>query len=153
MAVLISNMQEEVPFDGDLEALVEKVALEVLRSEGRGDGVEVSVLLTGDDYIRELNRDYRGMDRATDVLSFSQHEGEQMPDPGGEDLLGDVVISLQTARRQGEEFGHGLHREVSYLTAHGILHLLGYDHEDEEGRAVMREKEEAVLSALGMGKE
>ncbi|MCL6611356.1 MAG: rRNA maturation RNase YbeY [Peptococcaceae bacterium] len=151
MAVLISSLQEEDQLDPELESLVERAALAVLDMEGCREGAEVSVLLTGDDYIRELNRQYRGVDAPTDVLSFAQHEGEQMPDPGGEDILGDVVISLQAAARQGEEYGHGLRRELAYLTAHGILHLLGYDHRDEESRAVMREKEEAALARLGLG--
>ncbi|MCL6478605.1 MAG: rRNA maturation RNase YbeY [Peptococcaceae bacterium] len=150
MAVLISNLQEEVPLGGDLEGLVEKAALAVLAREGYPDSAEVSILLTDDRYIRELNKKYRGIDRPTDVLSFAQHEGHPMPDEGEEDILGDVVISMQAARRQGEEYGHGLRREVAYLTAHGVLHLLGYDHRDEESRAVMREKEEAAMAALGL---
>lgn len=150
MSVLISNLQEEVPFDGDLEALVERVVRAVLEQEGCRDGSEVSLLFTDDSYIRELNRNYRGIDSPTDVLSFALNEGEPMPDEGEEDLLGDVVISLQAALRQGEEYGHGIKREVAYLTAHGVLHLLGYDHQDEESRAVMREKEEAALAALGL---
>ncbi|MFZ5633567.1 MAG: rRNA maturation RNase YbeY [Bacillota bacterium] len=152
MAVLISNLQEEVTLGGDLESLVEKAALAVLAREGCPDSAEVSVLLTDDRYIRELNKKYRGIDRPTDVLSFAQHEGDPMPDEGEEDILGDVVISMPAARRQGEEYGHGLRREVAYLTAHGVLHLLGYDHQDEESRAVMREKEEAALAVLGLGK-
>ncbi|MFZ5648668.1 MAG: rRNA maturation RNase YbeY [Bacillota bacterium] len=152
MAVLISNLQEEVPFDGDLEELVEKVVLTVLEQEGYRDGAEVSLVITDDEYIKELNGKYRGIDSPTDVLSFAQHEGEPMPDTGEEDLLGDVVISLPAAVRQGEEYGHGLRRELAYLAAHGVLHLLGYDHCDPEDTAVMREKEEAALKALGIGK-
>lgn len=150
MSVLISNLQEEVPLDGDLEALVERVVRSVLEQEGCREGAEVSLVFTDDSYIRELNRNYRGVDSPTDVLSFALDEGEPMPDAGEEDLLGDVVISLQAALRQGEEYGHGIRREVAYLTAHGVLHLLGYDHQDEESRAVMREKEEAALAALGL---
>lgn len=152
MAVLISNLQEEMPFEGDLEELVEKVALAVLKQEGYPEEAEVSVVITGDDHIKELNGQYRGIDSPTDVLSFAQHEGEPMPDSGGEDLLGDVVISLPAAVRQGEEYGHGLRRELAYLTAHGVLHLLGYDHCDSESTAVMREKEEAALKLLDLGK-
>lgn len=150
MSVLISNLQEEVPLDGDLEALVERVVRSVLEQEGCREGAEVSLVFTDDSYIRVLNRNYRGVDSPTDVLSFALDEGEPMPDAGEEDLLGDVVISLQAALRQGEEYGHGIRREVAYLTAHGVLHLLGYDHQDEESRTVMREKEEAALAALGL---
>lgn len=153
MAVLISSLQEEIPLEADLEALVEKVALAVLEREGYPENAEVSVLFTDDGYIRGLNSQYRGVDSATDVLSFALHEGDPMPEAEGEDLLGDVVISLQAAIRQGEEYGHGLKRELAYLTAHGVLHLLGYDHEDAEGRSVMREKEEAALQAVGLGRD
>ncbi|MFZ5645440.1 MAG: rRNA maturation RNase YbeY [Bacillota bacterium] len=152
MEVIISNLQEEVPFDQSHEKLVETVALSVMQREGCGEGAEVSLVLTGDDYIWELNRKYRGIDSSTDVLSFAQHEGDPMPDSGEEDLLGDVVISLPAAVRQGEEYGHGFNRELAYLTAHGVLHLLGYDHMDEESRAVMREKEEAALATVDLGK-
>ncbi len=152
MAVLINNLQEEVPLEPGLESLVEKVVLAVLDQEGCREETEVSVVFTDDDYIRRLNRQYRGVDSPTDVLSFAQHEGEPMPDTGGEDLLGDVVISLQAADRQAREYGHGLRREVAYLAAHGVLHLLGYDHQDEGGRAAMRAKEEAALARLGLGR-
>ncbi|MHB8917102.1 MAG: rRNA maturation RNase YbeY [Desulfocucumaceae bacterium] len=152
MAVLISSQPEEALLDGELEALIQKVVLAVLDQEGYRESAEVSVLLTDDRYIRDLNRDYRGKDLVTDVLSFAQHEGDAMPDSGEEDILGDVVISLQAARRQGEEYGHGFLREVAYLAAHGALHLLGYDHQDGEKRAVMRKKEEAALDSIGLGK-
>ncbi|KJS02436.1 MAG: endoribonuclease YbeY [Peptococcaceae bacterium BRH_c4a] len=151
MAVIISNLPEEVPLDHELEVLVEKVALAVLNAEGYQKGAEVSLVFTDDEYIRELNLQYRGMDNPTDVLSFAQHEGEPMVDAGEEDLLGDVVISLQAALRQGEEYGHGMKRELAYLTAHGLLHLLGYDHDDPDGQSAMREKEEAALALIGMG--
>jgi len=150
MAVLIDNLQDEVQLEAGLEELVEKVVLAVLGQEGRPEGAEVSVVFTDDAYIRELNSQYRGLDCPTDVLSFAQLEGDPMPGPAEEDLLGDVVISLPTALRQGEEYGHGLRREVAYLTAHGVLHLLGYDHQDEAGRALMRQKEEAALARLGL---
>jgi probable rRNA maturation factor len=156
MGVIVSSLLEEVPQEAanynDIMGLVEKVVLTVLTSEGYGEEAEVSVVFTGDSHIRELNMRYRGQDSPTDVLSFALNEGDPMPDPGEEDLLGDVVISLEAAVRQGKEYGHGLRREVAYLAAHGVLHLLGYDHHDEEGRAVMREKEEAALAALGIGK-
>jgi len=151
MAVIVSNLLEEAPLDPELEVLVEKVALAVLNAEGYPEGAEVSLVFTDDEYIKELNLQYRGIDSPTDVLSFAQHEGEPMVDAGEEDLLGDVVISLQAAMRQGEEYGHGMKRELAYLTAHGVLHLLGYDHDDPDGQSVMREKEEAALALLGMG--
>lgn len=115
---------------------------------------EVGVVFADDAYIRELNRDYRGIDAATDVLSFALDEGEEPAVQGGpeETLLGDIVISLETAARQAEEFGHSLEREVAYLTVHGMLHLVGYDHEQEEDKAAMRRQEEHVLAAVGIGR-
>jgi probable rRNA maturation factor len=90
------------------------------------DGSELSILLTGDDEIHQLNQIYRERDRPTDVLSFSQREGEF---PGPEAVLGDVVISIETAGRQAAERGHSLRAEILELLAHGLLHLLGFDHE------------------------
>lgn len=113
---------------------------------------EVSVVLADDPYIRELNRDYRGKDQATDVLSFALNEGDE-PDiiDGPEELLlGDIIISLETAERQAGDFGHTLERELAYLTVHGMLHLLGFDHEDELERQTMRLEEEKVLVALNI---
>lgn len=111
---------------------------------------EVSILITDDAGIRKLNKSYRGKDTSTDVLSFPQWEdGLAEDDPGSVDLLGDIVISLETARRQALDFGHPVEREVAYLAVHGTLHLLGYDHEDEADKAEMRLAEEDVLKALG----
>ena len=90
------------------------------------DSSELSILLTGDDEIHQLNQIYRQRDRPTDVLSFSQREGEF---PGPEAVLGDVVISIETAERQAAERGHSLRAEILELLAHGLLHLLGFDHE------------------------
>jgi probable rRNA maturation factor len=122
---------------------------------------EVSVVLADDDYIRQLNRQYRGKDAPTDVLSFAMNEhcaGDHEPDIAEapvdiEILLGDIIISLETTARQAEEFGHSLERELAYLAIHGMLHLLGYDHEDEKERLEMRKEEEYVLSLLGITRE
>lgn len=116
---------------------------------------EVGVVFADDAYIRELNRDYRGIDAATDVLSFALDEGEEPAVLGGpeETLLGDIVISLETAERQAEEFGHSLEREVAYLAVHGMLHLVGYDHEEETAKDAMRREEERILGALGIGRD
>jgi probable rRNA maturation factor len=113
---------------------------------------EVSAILVDDDYIHELNYQYRGKDTSTDVLSFALNEGDEPEIINGpeENLLGDIVISLETASRQAEEFGHSLERELAYLSVHGMLHLLGYDHEEETDRAVMRKEEEHVLGLLGI---
>jgi probable rRNA maturation factor len=108
-----------------------------------GDDAELSVLLCDDAFIQELNRQYRGLDRPTDVLSFAQE-----PVPGGPDVLGDIVISVETARRQAREQRHSLAREVEWLLCHGMLHLLGYDDETEEGLEQMRRyQHETLVSA------
>lgn len=148
--MLVSNLQEKVPVDEQLHELVVRVAEEVLAVEGIEPAAEVSLVFVDDDYIQQLNRQYRGVDRPTDVLSFALEEGEPVPAGGGERVLGDVVISLPAARRQGEEYGHGFAREVAFLTAHGVLHLLGHDHQEEEARLRMRAREEEVLARLGL---
>lgn len=111
---------------------------------------EVSLTFVEDEEIRELNRDYRGVDRVTDVLSFPQYEDLQQIPQEGEIPLGDVVICTQQAMRQAEEFGHSLQREMVYLFIHSVCHLLGYDHMEETDKAEMRAKEEAVMSAVNL---
>lgn len=112
---------------------------------GQGDA-ELSLVLCDDAFIHPLNRDYRGKDRPTDVLSFPQREGDHadIDDP----LLGDVVISVETAARQAIEHGHSLDRELAVLLVHGILHLLGYDHIDDDEAEVMETEERRVLATL-----
>lgn len=112
---------------------------------------EVSVLLTDNASIHDYNRQYRGVDRPTDVLSFSQREGEGA-DPH-DPLLGDLVISVERAQEQATEFGHTVAREVGFLAVHGVLHLLGWDHlEPDEERAMMAKTEE-ILAPLGLTRE
>jgi probable rRNA maturation factor len=152
MSVLVSNLQEEIAIDEELTELITDVAEAILKSEGYGEEAEVSVVFVDDEYIQSLNSEYRGIDHPTDVLSFAMLEGQALPGQEEELILGDVVISLQTARRQAYEYGHSFHREVAYLTAHGILHLLGYDHQDAESRAEMRHKEEAILNSLNINR-
>ncbi|MFQ6041086.1 MAG: rRNA maturation RNase YbeY [Candidatus Poribacteria bacterium] len=108
--------------------------------------LEVSVLLTDDEEIQRLNRQYRGIDRATDVLAFAMREG--MDSELNPYLLGDIVISVQTAQRQAVDAGHGLDMELALLAVHGTLHLLGYDHEIESEATTMRNKEEMILRLL-----
>lgn len=153
MALEIRNDQERIEADEKLMELLEKVASRTLERLGMDDAPVVSLTLTDDAGIKELNRDWRGVDAPTDVLSFAMEEGEDdgFSTPEGEPrLLGDVVISLERAAAQAEEYGHSFEREASYLLVHGILHLAGYDHEDEAGRAEMRSLEEEVLEGLGI---
>lgn len=111
---------------------------------------EVSILFVDDDEIQVLNRDYRGKNKPTDVLSFSQIEGyknSELQSPNSELILGDVVISLETAKRQAKERGHYFSKEVFILLTHGILHLLGYDHEgDRKKAAEMRRMEKKIIN-------
>lgn len=150
MAVAISNLQDAVAVDESLLALIQAAAERVLILEGRPLGdVEVSVALVDDPYIRDLNREYRGVDAPTDVLSFPMNEED--PDAGDDEpylLLGDVVVSLPTAVRQAEEYGTNLHQETARLVVHGTLHLLGYDHQQDEDAVRMQAREAEVLAAL-----
>ena len=139
--------------------LVKRAARTALAAEGVEQDCAVSVMLTDDAGIREVNRETRGIDAPTDVLSFPLNElaeGAFDPEQCEYDyetdrlLLGDMVLDLERCARQGEEFGHGFARELSYLTIHSVLHLLGYDHLDEGPRKRrMREREKSILALLG----
>ncbi|OQB49154.1 MAG: Endoribonuclease YbeY [Firmicutes bacterium ADurb.Bin153] len=135
---------------GATTSLVEDAVGRCIRAYAPEGTYEVSVLITDDEGIRKLNLRYRGKDTSTDVLSFPMCEDdEEDEDPEILNLLGDIVISLETAGRQAEEYGHPIEREVAYLSVHGALHLLGYDHEEESDKAEMRLAEEDVLSGMG----
>jgi probable rRNA maturation factor len=124
------------------------VAAHTLALEHVHRPAELSVVLTDDATIQQLNKAYRATDGPTDVLSFSQAEGEAFAVPDGETPhLGDVIISVDTARSQAGEFGLPLQDEIAHLLVHGILHLLGYDHEDADDESVMRAHEDAILGA------
>lgn len=114
--------------------------------------VYVSLLFTGNDEIQVINREYRDKDQPTDVISFAYHETEDF-DIGPYDTLGDIVISLERVVEQAKEYNHSPKRELFYVLTHGILHLLGYDHIEEEERKEMREKEEEILGSFGYTRE
>lgn len=127
----------------------------VLGKEGIDEeGAEVSVSFVTPEEIQELNRDYRNVDRVTDVLSFPQYDSVddmiEMQEETGVAELGDVVICMERAKEQAEDFGHPLEREVIYLFVHSILHLLGYDHMEEEDKREMRAREDEVMTELGI---
>lgn len=111
---------------------------------------EISVTFVEGEEIRHLNREYRGVDKVTDVLSFPQFDDLNEIPPVGEICLGDVVICRDRAVEQAEEFGHSFEREIIYLFTHSILHLLGYDHMEEEEKKGMRQREEEVMEHLGL---
>jgi len=148
MPVLISNLQEEVEIEDNVAEFLTGAVLNALKVSGHSEAAEVSLVFVDDDYIQELNQQYRGMDGPTDVLSFAMLEGE--PVAGGEKdvILGDVVISVQAVDRQAKEYGQSFLREAAYLAIHGVLHLLGYDHQEEDKRKIMRLKEEEIISSL-----
>jgi probable rRNA maturation factor len=110
----------------------------------------LSLSLVGDERIRELNREHRGKDKPTDVLSFPLYEAGEIPHPHTERLLGDVVISVETARRQAAEYDAPLQNEVYRLLIHGLLHVMGHDHEEPDERAVMEAEERRLAGAIGM---
>ena len=154
MEIWISNEQEKLAVTPEQEEMVRQVVARTLKLAGSdlGEDVSVSIIFVDDEMIQQLNREHRRIDRPTDVLSFSQLEGEEMGVlPEGEPLpLGDIVISLERCREQAEEYGHSFERELGFLTAHGMLHLLGFDHQTPEDEAVMMAKTEEVLGELGL---
>lgn len=122
-----------------------------LKNEGIDPNrIEVSVSFVDEEEIHELNREYRGVDSITDVLSFPQYEKLEYFPSSGEICIGDVVICPEQAILQADDFGHSDEREVLYLFVHSMLHLLGYDHMADDEKAVMREKEETVMNAIGV---
>lgn len=154
MIITFANEQKQVK----IPSKAKKLLLTGLKTVGKlhklSEQTVVDVTLVDDKEIHKLNKEYRKVDRPTDVLSFALDEGEEAEPAvtGGpeEHLLGGIVISAETAERQGEEYGHGLNRELTYLAVHGCLHLLGYDHMQEEDKLKMRAEEEKVLAALNL---
>ena len=151
--VIIANDQKEVKIPTGVRMLVRRCCHAVLVQENFEGSAEISVTFVDDARIQELNKQHRNIDKATDVLSFPLGENgvyDINPETGAK-MLGDIVISMERAVAQAEEYGHPLQREVAFLTVHSMLHLLGYDHVNGGLEAVhMCEKEEAVLTQLGL---
>ena len=151
--VIITNDQKEIKIPTGVRMLIRRCCNAVLINEHFEGSAEISVRFVDDEIIHELNREYRHVDRSTDVLSFPLGENGvyDINHDTGAKILGDIVISMQHAVMQAELYGHSLQREIAFLTVHSMLHLLGYDHEAEGlERVRMREKEEAVLTQLGL---
>lgn len=149
----ITNRQKDVKIPSGIRLLIRRCCNAVLRMEDFKGSVEVSVSFLSNAQIRELNRDHRGKDIPTDVLSFPMGENGvyDINMETGASILGDIVISVEKAVEQAELYGHTLQREIGFLTVHSMLHLLGYDHEAGGlAAALMREKEEEVLGELGL---
>lgn len=153
MEIWISNDQEKVALTEAHEALIRRVVEGTCNHSGPEPAIdiEVSITLVDNDEIKVLNREHRGLDEPTDVLSFSQLEGEELAQtPGGPLLLGDLVISLERCAEQAEDYGHSFDRELGFLVAHGMLHLLGFDHQSPEEEAAMMAATEEILGELGL---
>lgn len=151
--VIISNDQKQETVPTGVRMLVRRCCTAVLVHEEFDGDAEVSVTFVDDERIRELNSQFRNIDRSTDVLSFPLGENGvyDINYETGAKLLGDIVISIPHAIAQAEEYGHSLQREIGFLTVHSMLHLLGYDHVNGGLESVrMREKEETVLTKLGL---
>lgn len=142
----ITNLTEEKIDENDLVKVIEKVS-ELL-------GVEssiVSIVLVDNEYIHKINKEYRNVDRETDVISFAFMDDDTNPESGVTDL-GEIYISLEKAHSQSKEYGHSFKRELCFLLTHGLLHLLGYDHMTEEDEKEMFGLQEEVLNSLGIGR-
>ncbi|EFM22198.1 rRNA maturation RNase YbeY [Selenomonas sp. oral taxon 149] len=153
MEITIGKEPENLDVPQEALDAVRRAVLTVGELYGVMDA-EVSVTLTDDAHIHVLNRDYRSVDRPTDVLSFALTESEEpaiLDAPYGV-VLGDLVISLERVAAQAEEYGHSVLRELSFLTVHGMLHLLGYDHIEEEDRVEMEEEQRHVMDVLGIAR-
>jgi probable rRNA maturation factor len=136
----IEITEEGVSASRSIIKAVKKAAKAAVKAEGKKGRLFVSLLFTNDDNIRRLNKQYREKDAATDVLSFPSEE---------EGFMGDIALSLERARRQANEFGHSEEREAAFLTAHSMLHLMGYDHENKEDEELMREKQREIMIKAG----
>lgn len=149
MEVYIDNRQDKIQIDEKTYELIKKVIRESLIYEKDDLNYEISVSLVDNKEIKDLNRDFRGVDKETDVLSFPVEDDFLVPIP----ILGDIIISLERALEQSKEYGHDLNREIGYLTAHSMFHLMGYDHMDEEEKKIMRQREKEVMKSLNLFKD
>ncbi|KNY25741.1 rRNA maturation RNase YbeY [Pseudobacteroides cellulosolvens] len=159
MEIYIENIQDKIEVTPNLEKIINDAVKTSMEIEEFDIQSEVSILLVDDEKIREINNEHRHIDKATDVLSFpvvDMHEGEILSNEGDFDLdedlllLGDIIISLETAKSQAAEYGHSFEREIAFLTTHGVFHLLGYDHMEKEEEEKMLGKQELVLRKLGL---
>ena len=152
LEIAILNEQRKYYLSVEQKSLIERVLQALAAQEGIADS-EVAVTLVDEDQIRALNRDYRGLDQATDVLSFAMNEGEEddfVEIDEAVNLLGDIIISLPHVYAQAEEYGHTPERELAFLVVHGFLHLIGEDHETDEAADQMFAKQEALLTQLNI---
>ena len=156
---IIENEQDKLEYTSELDKIIQTAVSTTLDVIGGADtDFEVSILITDNEGIRAINKEYRDIDSATDVLSFPilefDEDGVMIEESGDYDgdllLLGDIVISLERAKAQSEEYGHSLEREVGFLAVHSTLHLLGFDHMEEPYTSVMRKREEEILAKMNL---
>nr|WP_072514448.1 rRNA maturation RNase YbeY [Ndongobacter massiliensis] len=153
MQLWVDNRDERTILTESLERALQRALGMTLEKEGRSDAVEISLSFVNAEEMQRLNRSYRNVDSVTDVLSFPLEEDPMRYPKGALLPLGDIVICMDRVFEQAEAYGHSREREMLYLCVHSLLHLLGYDHETEEEKRVMRRKEEAVMEALGLPQE
>lgn len=158
MKISIENLQDKVKLDENIEKIIKNVSELVLDTENVKIACKVDITLVDDAKIQEINNEYRNINSPTDVLSFpiiEGCEGQINPEVGdydedGHAMLGDIIISLETAKKQAQEYGHSFEREVAFLVTHGMLHLLGFDHEEEEEEKNMFAEQEKILTKAGL---
>ena len=152
LRIYFSDEQDKIKVTYAVKILIRSAIVETLALEGFERNAQVSVTFVDNEGIHEINRKFRNIDRPTDVLSFPLLGDDDLPDDKLFSVsLGDIVLSLERAKEQAMEFGHSFEREVAFLTAHSVLHLLGYDHETgEEDEKIMRKKQNEIMEALGL---
>jgi probable rRNA maturation factor len=155
MPTLPNNLQTQKALsDAEIDRVTAVLDFGLVRF--KKPAAETSLILVDDAYIRELNREYRGLDQPTDVLSFAMEEADDSPGirVAAElpELLGDIYISVERAAEQAESYGHSFERELCYLAVHGLLHLLGFDHQGPEDTQAMREEEEAIMKEFALSR-
>lgn len=159
MRVLTEDLQDKIKVTEEMKELIKKAVSVSLSAESFSIPSEISIMLVDNEYIREINREHRKIDKATDVLSFpivDMYEGVINSNEGDFDLdeevllLGDIIVSLEMTKLQAEEYGHSFDRELAFLITHGIFHLLGYDHDTPEREKKMISKQYAVLEKLNL---
>ena len=152
MEIILDDRQDKIKISKELLNKINDIIVECLHYEGYDDNYEVSLSFVDNEEIHQLNRDFRGVDRATDVLSFPLLT-DDFDIEIEEESLGDIVISLERALEQSIEYNHSFDREVCFLVCHSMFHLLGYDHDTEDNTKEMRKKEEDVLNKLNITRE
>ncbi len=158
--MLYEIVYQEIDENEKYEKVIKKVLKECFKEENIQDsGLYITITLTNPEYIRNINKQYRGIDKATDVLSFPMFEKDELDrkikekDFLPEDVLGDIIISIPKVEEQAKEYEHSFERELSYMVVHGFYHLMGYDHIQEEDKKIMRIKEEKILYSLKIGRD